>query len=244
MKLIVSLTFLFLISCSTIETKSVVGRSKQSFLQQEEGGKFLLEKETGIDKAGLYVLKRRVSTLQEDNVLERTISFSKFKKLDKDVKGLFPVKSQATFILNNEKYISTMKMNEKSLNVTLISPDEKWNGVRTFKLPKNTLNFCYLYKIIDCAKVTGFLDLASEKGFGSMPVTLVIGTYPFFSDQFLNVDELPFLSGELVYDGKNKSGEHRLSLNLANQVIFYFLDKDYGHLRTSWVAQNFNQLLR
>lgn len=244
MKLFLFLSFFIFFSCSNFSKKRTVKSRTESYLQTEEGGQFLLDIETGLNQDKDYVLKRKITTSKDDITLERSISIAKFKKLDKNVEGLFPYKSQAEFILNNEKYVSSMTMSAKTLNVSLRSPDAKWNGERTFKVPRSTINFCFFYMILDCAQVTGFLDLASSKGFGSMPVTIVLETYPFFSDQFLNISEEPFQRGELIYDGRNKAGEHRLSFNISNQVIFFFLDEKFNLLRTDWIAQQFKQARR
>ena len=75
MKIIFLISTLLLFSCST-KKKMVLGKSSAVYLQEEEGGKFLLDREAGVDKkTGHYVVKRKVTTLQEDLILERSISF-------------------------------------------------------------------------------------------------------------------------------------------------------------------------
>ncbi len=236
--------FAILTSCSILESKkNYLKRSKTSFLQKEEGGEFRLIKETGFNKEKEYVVKRIVTTNQnESNILEKTITFSVKKPIKKNVQGIFPNRSQAEFKFQDNIYKSSMRIIEGDLIVSLDTPEKRWQGQRQFKLPTKESIICFYQNVIDCAKVTGFMDKALDLGYGVMNLYIIISSYPFFQDQFLNFKDTPIIRSELQYDGKNKRGEYRFSLNVSGQSIFYFLNDQRNLVRQSWISQNFSKI--
>lgn len=249
MKISLILVSLFLLSsCSFFGKKEILlGHDVASFNQVEEAGTFISNRESGFDKNKNYVVKQNVTNaIKTDEVLEKSITISQVSSVVKNTKVLVPHKSQATYFLDGKKYDVFMNFESSSnrLTVKMVSPEKQWDGMKTYTLPKNNGNICFYSNIIECSIITGFFDLAIEKSGGQMGLYVIWEGYPYFHEQFLNIIDSPFAQATLSYDGKNRKGEHRFTLDISGQSQFFFVTDKKKIVRHVWSAQGFMKSLK
>lgn len=236
---------LILCSCSFLNVKEAGLKSdKATFLQVEEQGEFITYRDSGFNKSKQFIVKTMTkSDEKSDLFLERSVTFSNVKNITKKIKGLVPQKSEAVYWLDSKRYATRINFDqEKSiLTVRMTSPEPQWNGVKTFDIPTGNGNLCYYSTVIECAIKTGFVKQAIGKGGGKMNFVLVWESYPYFQEQFLNIPSEPFTKASLEFDGVNRLGQYRFTLNAGGQSQFYFISKDYILKRHIWVSQGYTR---
>ena len=231
-------------SCSylSLNNKALLNSRTQSFSQEEEAGEFLFRRKVGFDGNKNYVVKSDLTKLgNEDIALEKTITISKVKTINKKLRLLIPQKSESQYFLDGKKYFSRISISDKKITVKMISPEKQWNGEKEFVLTKGNGNICFYANIVECAIVSGFLSKAIETNMGKMNFYIVWEGYPYFHEQFLNIPNEVFSRATLVYDGVNRRKEHRLTLSAGGQSQFYFVDKEYKIIRHVWSSQGFQR---
>ncbi len=232
----------FLVSCASSNKSPDLIKSSSKFIQKEEGGEFYLIRETGFNKEKQYVVKRTLSAYENrDKILEKSIAYTVKKPVTKSVMGLYPLKSKVEYVFQEKSYFSSMVIEGDKLNIFLDTPEKRWQGQRTFNMPPSGTIVCFYQTLVECMKLTGFMDKAISKGFGVMNLNVLVSMYPFFQDQFLNIKDQPLFRSEVQYDGRNKRGEHRFSLRMSGQSIFYFINDKHELIRKSWISQNFSK---
>ena len=123
------------------------------------------------------------------------------------------------------------------MDVFLKSPEKQWNGRRKIPFPNGTGAYCFYSQVIDCANISNFIKKSSEKETGKMNFHIIWDGYPYFQEQFDNLPSEIFSAASLEYDGRNKMGQRRYTLNVAGQAIFYFIDSKNRLVKQYWVAQ-------
>ncbi|EQC51256.1 hypothetical protein [Bacteriovorax sp. DB6_IX] len=239
------LALLLLTSCSFLGVKKDSLKADKAFyVQVEENGNFFSTRESGFSPNAKFIVKKSVRVDPASELyLEKVITISSKKNLNPKVTILNPEQSEAIYYLNGKKYTSRMNLITKKnqLIVRMESPEKQWNGEKTYDIPKGNGNICYYSSIVECAVVTGFLDQAIKKGGGKMNFTLVWEAFPYFQEQFLNIPSEPIAIASLIYDGRNRLGQHRLTLDAGGQNQFYFVDKEYRLVKHVWASQGFTR---
>ena len=224
-------------------------RLKNAYALEENSGKFYLIRERGVRKSSNeFVVKREVypEDRNKSKILEKSISISKIGNLKKTVKILRPHQSQYVVWFDGKKYSNEIKLNTttRKLELKLDSPEKQWQGKREFDLPNTNAVYCFFNQVIECAQVTGFISKAYEKGFGKMNFYVIWNGFPYFHEQYLNLEQSIFSKAVLEYDGQDKkTGELKFSLNTSGQAIFYILNDSFKLKKKFWISQGLSMLM-
>ena len=179
------------------------------------------------------------------NVLEESTSYSTPGTLKDKINILRPAKSVYSVWFDKKKYTTEMKLNTKTkkLDITVNSPEEKFNGTKQLVLPRKTTGvFCFFSQLIECVRATDFFNKAIDNEAGTMNFHMIWENYPFHQDLYSEFPNEVFTQVSLEYDGKNSKGEYKFVLQLPNQSIFYFVDKNAELLKMFWVAQGISMV--
>ena len=214
---------------------------QQLFKLTDKSGTYFLERKLERKGKNIYQAHTRVYVVEngQKKELERASTTSVFGYLGKKVPVLRPKSSKFEVWFDKRSYKVEMNVNVKrrSMNVRMESPESQWKGDRLIAFPKGTGVFCFFNNVMECVGVTGFVNKAIKKGAGQMKFHVIWEGFPYFQEQYLNISQRLFAPARLNYDGTNKKGEHRFSLDVAGQSIFYLLDKSKNLSRWYWVAQ-------
>mgnify|MGYP000005426757 CR=1 FL=1 len=242
---LIPVILILLSSCSVFKSKKLsLSNDSAEFTQKEEQGEFITLRESGFNKAKEFIVKSSTKSDEEKSLsIEKGITFSKVHTIGKRISGLIPVRSEVIYYLNGQKYLSQFSYNieDRSILVRMESPEGQWNGEKSFSLPKGNGNICYYSTVIECAIKTGFAKKSIRNGGGKMNFFLIWEGYPYFHEQFINVPGRPFSKASLTYDGTNKYGEHRFTLDAGGQNQFYFVDKSFKIKKHIWASQGFTR---
>ena len=217
----------------------------KTFLLTDKSGKFRVEREKGFNKSkNQFIVKKSVKGLDSGKELEKLVVISKLGTIAGKLSVLKPSISEYSVWFEGKRYLSRMKVNsqQRSMEVTLKSPEKQWRGTRNFKFPSGQGVFCYFSQITECARATGFLDKAIKNEGGSMKVFVIWEGYPYFQEQYLNIPNSVFSSATFEYDGKNAKGQRRFTLKTSSQTVFYFVDEDSELEKKFWIAQGFSMV--
>ena len=124
----------------------------------------------------------------------------------------------------------------------MTSPEKQWNGTRQVKFPSSTIVPCFFSQVIDCAKVAGFINKASDKKSGTMNLLIIWEGYPYLNETFSDFPSELFSEGVLEYDGKTTESERRFNLRVAGQSIFYVLNDKSEMSKMFWVSQGISMV--
>lgn len=214
----------------------------------DQSGKFRVLRESGRN-GKKFIVKRKVLPGEANNnkILEKSVTISKFAQLKNKIPALRPERSQFTVWFSGKKYFTEMNINTENrmLEVSLSSPEKQWKGKQEFPIPSTSTGiFCFYSQLIECAGATGFLAKAIKKGTGQMNFYIIMDRWPYFNEQYDGIPETPFVSSSLEYDGGNARGENRFSLRFGNQVSFYLVDKKNNLKKHFWIGQGLSMVER
>lgn len=216
--------------------------SARKYHYEDKGNDYALELTTQYAPGkSTYSVKRVMRTKDSDNkVVEQSVAISSTGVLkNAKLEVLKPKISQFNVWFDGQKYVSEIKVNEKTrkLEVKTNSPESQWNGLEEVDLPGGQALPCYFSQVMDCAKVTGFVKKASRLGNGSMNLVVIWEGYPYISDVYSNFPSQVYSSAELVFDGNLSSTERRFLLNVNNQEIVYVLNDKDELVKSFWISQ-------
>jgi hypothetical protein len=214
---------------------------------KDNSGEYTLQREVGFSSKNEVVAKIKVSD-DKGNLSrpsEKIVAISDYGQLKTEkqkIKVLRPKASSYEIWLEGKKHSNkiTMNLKKKSLDVFLDSPVMEWNGKQSFSFPTDSPLFCFFSQVIECASVTDFLGRAIRKKQGKMNFYVIWNGYPFFSEMYSNIPRKLFSKAELVYENKISPKEHRFSLNVEGQKIFYHVGQDASFEKLFWVSQGFS----
>lgn len=209
----------------------------------DKSGSFDLIRESGLSNGGKSVVsKYKVTSSESNKVLEQAIIFSTPGVLKNKIRLLRPDKSQYKVWFDGKLYQSEtiVDTGSRSLIVRLKSPEKQWQGTQKHRFPGGNGVFCYFSQLVDCVHFTGFIQRAIKAKAGKMKFHVIWDGYPFIAEQYLNINDEPFASAVMEYDGKTREGEQRFSLNVAGSVIFYLFSEKYEYAKMLWPAQGFS----
>ena len=213
---------------------------KKTFQFVDKSGEYLLTRESGLlEQKNQIVVKRKLFSQQgKDKPFEKSISITTPGYIKK-IKILRPHISQYSVWFDGKKYFTEISLNKnkKKLEVTMESPEEKWQGARLVDFPEGNGLYCFYTQIVECAHQTNFFSLSKQKKSGVMKFHIIWDGYPYIHEQYPDIPNDVFTKASFRYDGKNDDGHYRYSLNFANQTIFYMINDNNRLAGIHWVAQ-------
>ena len=240
---------ILVVSCANMgkgSGKAALGKASETFNYSDKNGQFVVQITSGPDKSGKGYFTKKVMELpnrQKDKVLEQSVVISTIGAVKKNT-ILRPKLSQYNVWFDGKKYTSELKINaaKKAIDVKMTSPEKQWNGTRQVKFPSSTIVPCFFSQVIDCAKVAGFINKASDKKSGTMNLLIIWEGYPYLNETFSDFPSELFSEGVLEYDGKTTESERRFNLRVAGQSIFYVLNDKSEMSKMFWVSQGISMV--
>ncbi|MFN8369961.1 MAG: hypothetical protein U0T83_04965 [Bacteriovoracaceae bacterium] len=219
------------------------------YILTDKSGKFIVTKTTKFNSAkNQFSVKREVypdGLKAKENLLEEGITVSNvgYLQINKEkVPALRPKLSRYLIWLDGKKYYSEIKINvsKKIITVDKSSPEDKWNGVETFKIPEHKGIFCFYNQLIECVKTTGFFRKSAEKEAGSISIQLIWDGYPYIHEQYEGASSELFTVATMNFESISKDGFINYSLNFDDQVIFFQVSKEGVLIKQDWISQEFS----
>ncbi|OFZ25925.1 MAG: hypothetical protein A2381_09710 [Bdellovibrionales bacterium RIFOXYB1_FULL_37_110] len=234
-----------LISCSSGggNSKSEISRTKKYYELTDHSGKFTMVRETGKSKKSNDLVA--ITTIfplegDEKKPLEKSITISTPGMLNKI--PVYRPRISNYFIWfddSKEKYFTKMSVNvaTRSIDISMKSPEEKWNGKRSIPFPEGSGVFCFFNQVVECVKRTNFFKEAIKQGDGNMNFHIIWDGYPYVQEQLLGIPDRIFEPVSMVYEKNEKKNLYQFTLKVAGQAIIYFLDNDYNLVKKFWTTQ-------
>lgn len=212
---------------------------------EDKSGKFSLVRESGLasDKKHIVSKYRVFSDDKPDRkVLEQSITFATPGLLKNSIKLMRPYKSQYKVWFDGKLYQSETSLDpkNKSLVVKMKSPEKQWTGTRSFRFPGGNGLFCYFSQLVECVRYTGFIEKAMKVKAGKMNLHIIWDGFPYIQEQYLNIKNEPFAAAVLEYDGQTNEKDHRFSLSVSGNVLFYLFNDSYEYAKIFWPAQGYS----
>lgn len=237
----ISTLFLFIIlsACSTSKQYSPEGKSK--YIYRDVSGGYYYDRETKTVKNKIVTRYQLSSTSdQMKRPLEKSIVVSEKGTVKIEGKSrviLRPLMSQYTVWLEGKKYFSQLKtlIKEKSLEITMDSPETRWKGIKKVKFPTGAY-FCYFSQLAECLTHTGLLGKMVARPHEKVAITLIWDNYPYLIDQLTNIQDSVFARAEVYLDEEEKT-LYRIGLDVTGQTIFYHFSKSWELVKMSWIPQ-------
>ncbi len=245
MKILNFVLLLILISCSSHPSYTPTG--KTNYIFRDVSGAYSYERDIKLAKS--KVVSRYQISVAGDQLrrpLEKSITVSEkgfVKVRGKSEVILRPLISQYTVWLEGKKYFSQLKtiLKEKSLEITMDSPEAKWRGVKKIKFPSGT-SFCFFSQLAECLTHTGMISKIIAQPHQKYPVTIIWDSFPYLLDQLSNIQNSVFARGEVYLDQEERS-LYRISLDISGQTVFYHFSKSWELVKMSWVAQGITLMI-
>ncbi|MEA9355001.1 hypothetical protein SHI21_02250 [Bacteriovorax sp. PP10] len=243
--LAVALFMMTLVSCARMSQKNpkeMLVNHEDQFNYTDKNGQYSVKISSGLDKTGKIFFTKRVMELpsrQKDKALEQSVVLSSIGSLKKKMMILRPKASQYNVWFDGKKYTSELKINtaKKAIDVKMTSPESQWNGTKQVKFPNSRTLPCFFSQVIECAKVSGFINKASDKQTGTMNLMIIWEGYPYLNETFSDFPNELFSEAQLEFDGKTKQAERRFNLRVGGQSIFYVLNDKDVMTKMFWVSQ-------
>lgn len=246
------LSFLILLTaCGGVTSKNIkdsLASSEEIFNYTDKNGQYTVRMTSGLNEKGKSFVTKKVMEAKgggKDKVLEQSVAISSLGTIGKKkIAILRPKLSQYNVWFDGKKYVSELKLNpaKKAIDVKMTSPESQWNGTKQIKFPTSKMLPCFFSQIIECAKVSGFIQKASEKKKGIMHLLIIWEGYPYLNETFSDFPSDLFSEAELEYDGKTKASEIRFNLRVLGQSIFYILNEKNVMTKMFWVSQGISMV--
>jgi hypothetical protein len=230
---------LLLASCSSWSkfSKKLVPRnsSRRSYTLKDISGKFRATREVLYkNKHTRLLTKIMVKDKTSNQELEKTLSYSKVEQ-DKSS----PLLSQHTIWLEKQRFFSQIKYipAKKSFEVSLKSPEDRWNGRKLLKVPESRYT-CFFSQIANCIQNNGILDRFQKDADLEIDITVIWDNYPFYAEQYIGLREEFYSAGSLRIDGLH-GNMLRVALEIQDQIVFYTFDEKFEFQNIYWIAQGY-----
>jgi hypothetical protein len=231
---------LLLISCSSA-FKGAPREGKTSYAYVDESGTYKLQRETKVIRKKIVtrsqILDSKGST---SRVLEKAIMVSQIGSIGAKGKRLLTVRPTASeFVvwLEGKKYSSKMQLDakNKSMRVTLESPEPKWQGTSSIPFPKGKY-FCFYNQIPECLYQNYLLVKATENQNQKFDFYVIWDNYPFVQDQLAKIGNNLFATASIKFDGEIKS-HFRYIVEIGGQMLLYQFTRSFDLVKVAWIAQ-------
>lgn len=243
-QLIILLFFTACAGTKPDKVKKDLAHKEEKFSYSDKNGKFLFRSSSGFQKKdNVFFTKQslEMTTKKKDNALEQSIAFSTLGSIHKKKLILRPKISEYNVWFEGKKFTSRLKVipEKKSIELTMVSPEPKWNGVKVFKFPNTKTATCFFSQIVECAKVMGLLNSPQKINF-----YVLWEGYPYLNDTFTDFPQELFSKAELENDGNFAQDEKKFSLHVAGQSLVYVLDKNNKLKKMFWISQGISMVNR
>jgi len=243
----VSFLFLSLISCASkidrekIKIPSVEIKSNETLFEMVDlSGPYDLNRQIKRNKTKLASKVLIYESGNQSKLVEKTISMSRLGTIkigNKNAPSIRPEISQHEIWLNGQKFFSQLKLNPKkrSMDITLRSNIEKWNGSKSVPFPPGQF-FCFYSQIPECLIYFKLVAHASISKKGAMSFTIIWDNYPYHSESFTGIGETLFSKAIVSYAGLNDN-KYKFAIEFGQQTFFVQYDKNYEYDSMFWVSQ-------
>ncbi len=224
----------YLVSCTQLphETNNLKNSHVEVFKYKDFSGEYIKKREIKKENGKLI---SRIKLFLKDQELESLVSVSAIGTLknSQDI-YILPKISQFKVWFDKKEYFSQLKLDRKKrvLETVVKSPEKKWNGEKTFKLPQ-TPYICFFSQLPECLKMQKLLLKAARK---NLAFYVIWDNYPFHVEQFDGVDPSPFFLATLKLDGYSKKIV-KYSLDIGNQILSFHFDNNLNYIKMFWVSQ-------
>ncbi len=241
-----ALITLLVVSCSAFNRTSEPALGKYLYSYSDVSGNFSYQRDVKFIKKKLVTRSQiMVPSPGSDRIVEKSVTVSQLGTVREGSRRTFvlrPLASEFTVWLEGKKYSSRMQLDtaQKSMRVTLDSPEAKWKGQTLIPFPAGKY-FCFFTQIPDCLYHNQILEnsLASKRQ--TFDFYVVWDNYPFVQEQLTNVGNNLFSQATIKYDGERK-GEIRYILEAEDQILLYQFSKNFELTGYSWISQGINMV--
>jgi hypothetical protein len=245
----ISVIILLVSSCGHLNAKKpqdMLSKDSNIFLYSDKNGKFksiISYGQSPKDKSFFVKKVLEIPNREKDNVLEQSIVFSEAGSV-KGANILRPKMSQYNVWFDGKKYFSEIKINpkSKSVEVRMVSPENQWNGVKQIKFPSTKAISCFFSQLVECVKISGFLDKIKKNTKAKMSLYVIWEGYPYLNETYSDFPSELFSRATIESDGITKNNEKKFNLNVAGQSIFYSLDENNVFKKMFWVSQGISMV--
>ncbi len=243
------ITILLTMGCSRLSKKApqeILSKDSNVFLYTDKNGKYktiISYGQSSKDKSFFVKKILEIPNKDKDNILEQSIVFSEAG----NVKGsniLRPKLSQYNVWFDGKKYFSEIKINpkQKALEVKMVSPESQWNGTKQFKFPSTKSMSCFFSQIVECVKISGYLEKVKKNPKAKMGLYIIWEGYPYLNETYSDFPSELFSKATIEFDGVSKNKERKFNLQVAGQSIFYSLDENDVFKKMFWVSQGISMV--
>lgn len=226
---------------------SEIKNDSETYQYTDQSGEFGFNRQVLVEekKHKLSTMIKMIDKLKIDKpLLEKTISVSEMGSIKKNKKKkgknvLRPSVSQHTVWLEGKKYFSQIKVNSQKriLDITMESPESKWNGTNTYPIPQKSGVYCFFTQIPECMHFSGILFDLKNKSNTKLNLGIIFEGFPYLMEQVENIPSEPIVFGDFSFDGLSEDGTIRYALDLYGQRIFYHFNDKFELKKILWVAQ-------
>ncbi len=251
MKLFWPFLISIIFSCAHQKSNSVARGEATYYDFKDMSGSFHLKRQTLIRGKNKVATKTTIlSNDGEAQILEKTIVVSDYGELkfNRGVKKLLrPRVAQHRMWLEKKLYFSQLTLQEKkrSIEVILRSPEERWNGKQSIKLPSGKAIYCFYSQIPECLQAANVWEMTQTGKI--VPFYIVWESFPYMGEQYVNVKAELFTkaNARMVERDPQVGGRGtrrlknvwRYSVNFGNHSILYDLDSTAELVNLFWIAQ-------
>ena len=232
-KLLLLIVFASCASQSSLKTKLDSG--KDTFVLTDPSGRYFVTREVKVQNRKLISRTKVFSIENRKQSLETSVAVSKIGvSKDKRNSALLPEASQFAVWLEKSRYTSQIRIdkNTKKFKVKTKSPEDKWNGLKLFDIPKARY-FCFFSQLPDCLIMQNLLLKARQK---KIPIYIIWDNFPFHSEQYEGMSKELVTLADFYYSEKDRDSL-RFELDLGNQIIFYHFDRKMKFEKMFWITQ-------
>jgi hypothetical protein len=221
-------------------------RSATTFAYQDVSGEFEQNREILFEKNRLATRTQLMSSTNSgERMLEKTFALSGYgsvKTKKGRVAAMRPMLSQHTVWLEGKKYFSQLKLDpaKKSMNVIMQSPESKWNGSKSIKVPRGTV-FCFYSQLPECLAISGLLSEVKTKRQPRANFHLVWDSYPYHQEHFTGLPAGAFSAARLTLE-KSEANRTRFDVEVEGQTLSLHFSKSGEFARMFWTTQGISLL--
>ena len=200
-------TLLFLIaisSCSTLAPGAPKDGKINYSLTDVTGQYQFVRENKSVDNKMVTRTVLATKTGGASKIVEKTVTVSQLGTV-KGNRGrsiiMRPHGSDFVVWLEGKKYESKMRLNpkKKSMTVTMVSPEAKWNGTQDIPVPHAT-QFCFFSQIPECLYHTQLLARAQKKPETDEGFYIIWDSFPYTQEQYSDVGKDLFAPATLKFE--------------------------------------------
>ena len=235
------LLLLLLTSCASQGPSGTPREGKTTYSYTDLSGTYQTVREFKNMKQKVITRSQLVSVNSgAKKVLEKSIVVSQLGSIKSKKSRLVTLRPQAsefTVWLEGKRYFSRMQINpkNKSMRLTLDSPESKWKGTSEIPFPKGQF-FCFFSQIPECLYHNNLLISAYNNQKRKIDFYVVWDSFPYVQDQLTNVGNSLFASASIKFDGEIRK-TFRYTVEVEGQVIIYIFSRSFDLLKMSWITQ-------